>query len=579
LNRFALPRFWVVLLLGGLLAWTTLRSVRRFQEERADQRVLILADWYEARDLAARTGQPDRELLRGLQQNGAQGLLLSALTLSDLQLHHRVTPHPASKGEDPLDTRELIFHETNLAQQTQRELQWHGVSDVTLRARGSAFLLSRRAGSSFLSLKDVELGLDPLLVDESRALGLSLFIRLNRDPWTTPAQIGQMLQEDMPVAMADGIVFNSDELPGGPEALPLWQNWLRDQHPIQALFEFHASRAARMMARQVPAFVCRSHSIPSSELKDLPPGAELARWRRAVQERSCRILLFHASPNDAWPTYLSRLNDLHNWLQRDGWATAIPAGHPVWRATRTLQRWGMAFFAFWAASVAPLIGLVLVGGKIRRGSRGSRSPLTLFWTLSLLTVLGALVVAALADRPEMRLQLTPFPGVKISFLLSWFGSIFVLYEWKEIRAFLVQGVRRFDVVLGVIFLAIVAYILIRSGNASGGWMPFAEQGIRDRLEEALIARPRFKEFLWGHPLLIAGFWLSAVDRSKKLLLDGRPWIVLGMVGQASIVNTFCHLHSPLSMALMRTVNGALIGSILGWLLVRGLAGVRRRFKL
>ncbi|MCS7064748.1 MAG: DUF5693 family protein, partial [Fimbriimonadales bacterium] len=51
----------------------------------------------------------------------------------------------------------------------------------------------------------------------------------------------------------------------------------------------------------------------------------------------------------------------------------------------------------------------------------------------------------------------------------------------------------------------------------------------------------------------------------------RTWLplamLLGVIGQVSVVNTFCHLHSPLAVSLPRVAWGAAIGIALGLLLL------------
>ncbi|MFN3690701.1 MAG: DUF5693 family protein, partial [Fimbriimonadales bacterium] len=44
-------------------------------------------------------------------------------------------------------------------------------------------------------------------------------------------------------------------------------------------------------------------------------------------------------------------------------------------------------------------------------------------------------------------------------------------------------------------------------------------------------------------------------------------MLLATIGQVSIVNTFCHLHSPLLVSLQRTGWGILIGVGLGFALL------------
>lgn len=559
------PRLFLVIFLGGLASWTAARLWQRYREERADRRVAILADWYEARDLADRAGMAEADVLRSLRRSGVQGLLLSPVTLADLHRHHRVVSRFPLAERDPLDTAVLVFKEPALARQAQREMQRRGAPDIQVASEGSSTRLSRLAGS-FFHLRDVDLGLDPVLIGESRALGLALFSRLNRDPWTTPAQVESALQEDG-MAPLSGVVFNTDEVPGGLEAMPLWRSWLLERRPLQAVFEFHASPAAIRMAKQAPAAAYRAHAISSQELKNLAPEQELARWRRAVRERSCRLLLFHASPNDSWPSFLARLTRLQDWLLQAGWIGEIPVGRRSWQATPLVRQRLQALLAFSVAVCVPWVGLFFAYSAVPRERGLIAAGLVPFWASTITTLGGALFLAVVAQNPETRLALTPFRGIKPSFLLSWLGTIFILYNRKEIRMFLDRSVRRRDVIVGLVFLGMAAYALIRSGNASGGWRSPIEQGVRDHLEGLLVARPRFKEFLWGHPLMILGFYAASWKRPAARTLDGRPLIILGMIGQASIMNTFCHLHSPLSMALGRTAAGALLGSVLGGLVV------------
>jgi hypothetical protein len=109
----------------------------------------------------------------------------------------------------------------------------------------------------------------------------------------------------------------------------------------------------------------------------------------------------------------------------------------------------------------------------------------------------------------------------------------------------------------VVFFAVgfAGLLAIRSGNASFDWMT-PDQGFRQWLENVLVIRPRTKEFLFGQPLLLIGLYTR------------RHWIILlGMVGQVSIINTFFHVHTPLIMSLMRTLQGIWIGAVIGMIAI------------
>jgi ABC-type nitrate/sulfonate/bicarbonate transport system permease component len=92
-------------------------------------------------------------------------------------------------------------------------------------------------------------------------------------------------------------------------------------------------------------------------------------------------------------------------------------------------------------------------------------------------------------------------------------------------------------------------------------IPAWELKLRDLLERVLLIRPRTKEFLLGHPaLVLAG---AGLGKGKWW----RPYLVtLAAVGQASLLNTFVHLHTPFLISLARSLLGLLLGAAIGSLL-------------
>jgi hypothetical protein len=109
-------------------------------------------------------------------------------------------------------------------------------------------------------------------------------------------------------------------------------------------------------------------------------------------------------------------------------------------------------------------------------------------------------------------------------------------------------------VLLAVGLAAAAVILMRSGNESAIAPSGAELQMRHALEALLIARPRTKEFLLGHPAMMLAMALALRGR--------RTWVpvaaAVAAVGQASLLNTFCH---PCPSPAPRSVHGLWIGAI------------------
>ncbi len=523
---------------------------RRCHEESRDNLVTLAVDWNEFRDLAARENRTIQERLADLRVHGATSLVLAPLTIGDLFLEHRITS--AAQGLDA----SVIEPEPLLGFQIATELERRGVADVRWDGRR----LIRTQGT-FLALKDIDVGFDQELARDARQAGFKTVCRIYRDPWMQPEKARGFLAENG-LSGADGVIFISDELPGGVICQPEWTLWLLRSGAMQFLLEFKPSKAALQMARVLPALTKRAHTIPVNELKDLSPEDQMARWTRAVQERMCRLLLVHASPTDSAPSFLDNLSQLSGKLRSLGYILRFPERSSTLNAGRTPPRADAvrSWLAFLLGLVAPLIGFF-----VWHSGDGKTNSFIVFIQISLLTVVWALVASVAADNPLTRLEIVPFHGIKLMFIFSWVCAVFLLYRIDEIREFAEGLVRRWEILALIFVTALVAYVMIRSGNAAAEWKPAWEQPVRNTLERWLIARPRFKEFLFGHPLLILGLSRFRIDPSGWL---PRALIILGFVGQISIMNTFCHLHSPLAMELWRTANGLVFGLLIGWIVVK-----------
>jgi hypothetical protein len=128
-----------------------------------------------------------------------------------------------------------------------------------------------------------------------------------------------------------------------------------------------------------------------------------------------------------------------------------------------------------------------------------------------------------------------------------------------------------EILLALAALSGLLFVVTRSGNQPLVVPSALELKARALLESALIIRPRTKEFLVGHPALMLAVALSLRGR--------RTWLPLIAVaagfGQASLLNTFCHFHTPLHVSFLRAGNGLWLGALLGVIAIavwRGLLG-------
>jgi hypothetical protein len=195
---------------------------------------------------------------------------------------------------------------------------------------------------------------------------------------------------------------------------------------------------------------------------------------------------------------------------------------------------------------------------------------------SLITSLGIIhVIGLLASRPFMT-HTNQFLGIKAQHAIPLLIIAFVALiggpatsgeTWSQFRARTLERLRtaynepaRFGLLLvGILALAAFLLLVVRTGNDAGVGVSGFEMKMRATLDRILPVRPRTKEFLIGHPAFVLGllWWL----RGRRHLAI--PCLVIGSLGQVSLLNTFCHIHSPLLVSAWRGGLGLIIGAVLG----------------
>ncbi|RLE38499.1 hypothetical protein DRJ23_04680 [Candidatus Acetothermia bacterium] len=336
----------------------------------------------------------------------------------------------------------------------------------------------------------------------------------------------------------------------------------------------------------------RGHEIPRDQLPRLTPAEATMRCVRAVRERGIRALVL-PDLGAAW------LRETIAAVEREGLSPGEPAATPP-VPPRTV---GIGFHIGISALVLlvfialfprlPIAGVLLAAGigaiacglgdvplrQLDAFLLAAASPIYLFLILRpqgrlrgglgylLLFTGGAiassLLLAGILSHPAFILKIYGFRGVKAALLIPPVGAV-AIHMWRTkigLRDFFAprDGARwGIGLRVGAVLLGGIAawLILIRSGNAPGLAPPW-ERETRGLLEKLLIARPRFKEFLIGHP----GLLLFGTKSGSPFLRTG--YLFFGMFGQASIMNSFAHAHTPILLTLLRTGNGLGLGLALG----------------
>lgn len=361
--------------------------------------------------------------------------------------------------------------------------------------------------------------------------------------------------------------------------------------------------------------IVRVHSLSEKEIQDILAEKRkvtmeslIDRWLRAVKERNVRLLYIHLFPKDIDFYYIRqiayRLNE--SGFQVKGLSGRIPvATNRVNIGITGLGVWALAILILWflfpqlnqilryiflglmllhvlltlvvpslwyarmlalAASILfPLWSYLWLQNRIERNlGPGYFKTAWIFSLASLLSLAGASYIIALLFGSYFWQKIGSFAGIKLALtlpllLMLWHGLRQEKdYLWKS---FWEQTVTYKHLLLvALVTLGVVMY-LWRSGNNGALFITPGEEKLRLWLDQVLLVRPRTKEIFFGHPLLMLGIYLGLKKRRNLLA------VVAGFVGQLSLVNTFCHVHTPLTVSLWRVFNGWWLGLVIGWWLI------------
>jgi hypothetical protein len=225
--------------------------------------------------------------------------------------------------------------------------------------------------------------------------------------------------------------------------------------------------------------------------------------------------------------------------------------------------------ALGTASTIPVLAIAVTSP--RRGTRPFTASLRALWMASGISIAGGVFVGALLTGWEFMMASDIFLGVKLATVIPvilvavmmatadrpprhWREGLAQLWTWSS-RPLL------FRYALVALIAGLAAVILLaRSGNFGLPVLP-VEERLRALVGDLLVARPRTKEYLIGHPAL----QLAAAAATAGWRWGVAPLAAIGAIGQAGIINSFSHIHTPLVYSAWRTLNALVLGSVVGTL--------------
>jgi len=205
------------------------------------------------------------------------------------------------------------------------------------------------------------------------------------------------------------------------------------------------------------------------------------------------------------------------------------------------------------------------------------------WGMSAASALGGFMVAALLAEWSFMMEARLFLGVKVLIVLPVVivGLAVAAAQagpegvWPRVREWLRQPLRLEYGILLIVIGGAALFALGRTGNTGLPALGGLEVKVRTVLERLLVARPRTKEFLIGHPAMMLAIALAYLGARRWVL----PLAMAGAVGQTNLVDSFSHIHTPLVYVVERTVYALVIGSVIGAVLIGALLWSRRWWRL
>ena len=613
---------WAMIVVLVLAASPSL--IDRWNAEQNSDHYEVIMPYEEFQLAASQTKFTIDELLQQFKSNGLQNVSLEPLTLKSLEESGIITVDTEfelatflrfTDYEGKVDTKKFGYYIS-----VPEDPDYQSLLENTLKVDKVAFgerefyFMPKKHPYLLTS----PLGYDPVAIETITKNDLDYTFRVPNDADSEIVNniVNQVIQ--LKTDHVDGILPLGTQIVGAGHVN-------RDEL-IQALhyagYYFYVIEEAQMdeggaVGKVTDYNVIRLHSIDpnNSYIEGLGIKGQTERAARAIKERNIRAIFYHiktesdldinvenasaflASLGDKVPTkYTSGEPKLFDKVQVPAWALGLLfiAGLLfVYIASEILLfKWlriaVLAFmlllagayillnkllflqaFALCIAIIAPSYAVI----KTAKGTTKIAGILVQYLKAAAITVIGIAIVVSLLNGNMFFTKYEVFRGV----IFVYAFPILAVFLYAVIKHFEIDfrnerdavqkligignaNMKYWHVAILVIIAAVGFFYLGRTGN-SGISFSF-ELAFRDWLEETLYVRPRTKEFLIGFPLFVLGIY---VLKTNPLL--GRIFLIGGVIGFLSIMNTFNHLHIPLDLSVIRTVYGLVFGFIFGLIFI------------
>lgn len=608
---------WVIIIL--LLVVSSPGMMMRWSAEQSSDIYEIMIPYEEIQTVDKESDLTIDEILSSLKEAGLTTISLQPLSLEILEKRNilyiyeenelaeqlRFTPF-----KDLIDVENSGYYISIPEEENYQQLITENIHPEEVEIAGESFYFLP-SSNEYYDLK-TPLGYDKQAIDTIKQHELLYSFKVeNTENEVVHEKIIQELLA-LKDASTHGLLGSGQESIGYNLELGLeWIDQLSQAGYYFYTIEQHPLKGEYTIAKNTDFNVIRLHSIDVNKQTSLTLNESIDRTTRAVKERNIRSIFYHirttGNAEENVQEAVDYLEGVHERMPKHytpgvpklfdevsvpAWVTALVflAGILFTYIASELLRWmplriaavvfmgalAIAYFvlnkilflqafALIIAVVAPTYAVI----KAAKGSTRIVDILLQYVKAVGISLVGIIIVIGLLNGNGFITGFEVFKGVKLVYIIPIFGVLlFVVAEINRLTdkdlkkslsntvTLLNKEVKYWHLLLMLVIAGVGLFYITRTGNS--GSVSDLELAFRQWLENTLYVRPRTKEFLIGFPLFVLALYVMGINKKWGSIL-----LVPGVIGFLSIVNTFTHLHIPISVSALRTLYSVSLGFVIG----------------
>jgi len=603
-------RITVLVFLVVSLIFASSILYNRYKIENNNKSVAITLDYNEVVDMATISKKPIDSVLADFKNVGANSAFLEMDTLRN----------SLDKGKTIVLQNNTYLISKDYDIHFIKKL-FANVKGVVISDAGDKIILKydqNNINGTFI--ETLPIGFSVNALNNLRKSGYTICVRVPSFDGANETDIDVILSY-LKANKINQIVFSGDTIIGYKTMLKYLANKMKENEIYFGRIEFSKQKGDPVIAKFDDTYTIQVHSITAPEMDVLSEVSIIERYTRAVRERGIRLIfvkMFEKVGDKALDTNLSYVSKIKNNIEKAGYTVGTPKKIETMPNMLFAKVWvsiavGLLFFilinslftithknniillissmifsiifaiglgitlkllTLLLAIITPVLAVVLAC-KCNKNNSPFSAYKKVFYVF-LITLYGGIINAALLSTNDYMARNEIFAGIKLAHFLPLVLVAFILgyglnegkksvkdtcdFIKSKTTSLMQEPLLLGYMVVGVIILAVVGVMLLRSGNDGGVGVSPIELRLRAILDQIVYVRPRTKEFLIGYPCLLIGFWYF-IKSNKKIVAN--ILLTIGTIGLVSLFNTFCHIHTPIELSVLRAINGLWCGVLVG----------------